>query len=236
MVQARQFRQDLFFRLNVIPLRVPPLRDRPEDIPELAMQFARSASAANGRVCIELASDAIELLREQDWPGNVRELEHFMERLVVFCEGRVVERGDILASVRIRGDPHERFCATRRAGTGCGTRCDCRGPEERPQQSLLGGQTSGCESPHVVQQARGSGRDGSGAHGSDQRPGSLTEARSSTDEEVQPQHRQGIETSEGPTNPSPHRAGKRCEMARSECETRETAPDFPVEEVDRWAR
>lgn len=96
MVQARQFRQDLFFRLNVIPLRVPPLRDRPEDIPELAMQFARSASAANGRVCIELASDAIELLREQDWPGNVRELEHFMERLVVFCEGRVVERGDIL--------------------------------------------------------------------------------------------------------------------------------------------
>ena len=95
LVRAGEFRQDLFFRLNVLPLRVPPLRERLEDLRPLTEHFIRTACAANGKAPLALAPAAIELLEAQSWPGNVRELEHFVERLVVFSDEALISRRDV---------------------------------------------------------------------------------------------------------------------------------------------
>ncbi|HET7544158.1 MAG TPA: sigma-54 dependent transcriptional regulator [Polyangiaceae bacterium] len=87
MVEDGEFRQDLFYRLNVIRLLVPPLRERPEDIELLARHFLLSAAAANARTGFYLEEAALQLLLEQPWPGNVRQLENFIERLVVLSDG-----------------------------------------------------------------------------------------------------------------------------------------------------
>jgi len=86
-VEAGRFRQDLFFRLNVVPLALPPLRDRDDDIPILAAHFAAKSARRYGRVAPELSPRLIDVLHEYDWPGNVRELENLMERLVVLSNG-----------------------------------------------------------------------------------------------------------------------------------------------------
>jgi len=86
-VKEGRFRQDLFFRLNVVPLALPPLRDRPEDIPLLAAHFAAKAAEKHGQPSPELAPELIEVLQEYEWPGNVRELENLIERLVVLSTG-----------------------------------------------------------------------------------------------------------------------------------------------------
>lgn len=86
-VKEGRFRQDLFFRLNVVPLALPPLRDRPEDIPLLAAHFAGKAAEKHGQPAPELAPELIEVLQEYEWPGNVRELENLIERLVVLSTG-----------------------------------------------------------------------------------------------------------------------------------------------------
>jgi DNA-binding NtrC family response regulator len=86
-VEAGRFRRDLFYRLNVVPLVLPPLRSRPEDIPLLAAHFAAKASDKHGRPIPELEPALIEALLEYDWPGNVRELENVIERLVVLSVG-----------------------------------------------------------------------------------------------------------------------------------------------------
>jgi transcriptional regulator with PAS, ATPase and Fis domain len=82
-VDAGRFRRDLFYRLNVIPLTLPPLRERQEDIPILAAHFAAKAAGKHGRSKPELEPALIEALLDYDWPGNVRELENLIERLVV---------------------------------------------------------------------------------------------------------------------------------------------------------
>ena len=82
-VEAGRFRRDLFYRLNVVPLRLPPLRERREDIPLLAAHFARLAAEKHNRPPVELAPALAEALQEYDWPGNIRELENLIERLVV---------------------------------------------------------------------------------------------------------------------------------------------------------
>ena len=86
-VKEGRFRQDLFFRLNVVPLALPPLRDRPEDIPLLAAYFAAKSAEKHGQSTPELAPELIEVLQEYEWPGNVRELENLIERLVVLSNG-----------------------------------------------------------------------------------------------------------------------------------------------------
>lgn len=95
MVEDGEFRQDLYYRLDVIQLRVPPLRERPEDVELLGEHFVRQAAESNGRGGIELSSDARTLLLEQPWPGNVRQLENFMERLVVLSDGPKLTRADV---------------------------------------------------------------------------------------------------------------------------------------------
>jgi DNA-binding NtrC family response regulator len=86
-VAEGRFRSDLFFRLNVVPLTLPPLRDRREDIALLAAHFAAKAAEKHGRPQPELTPALYEALQEYDWPGNVRELENVIERLVVLTTG-----------------------------------------------------------------------------------------------------------------------------------------------------
>ena len=85
------FRQDLFYRLNVIPFHVPPLRDRNEDIPVLARFFLNEFSAEYGKKTRELSDGALEILVRYPWPGNVRELKNLVERLVIVCPQARIE-------------------------------------------------------------------------------------------------------------------------------------------------
>jgi DNA-binding NtrC family response regulator len=82
-VESEHFRRDLFYRLNVVPLVLPPLRERREDIPGLAAHFAAKAAEKHGRATPQLSAELIDSLHEYEWPGNVRELENLMERLVL---------------------------------------------------------------------------------------------------------------------------------------------------------
>ena len=86
-VSEGRFREDLFYRLNVVPLHLPPLRERREDIPVLAVHFAAKAAEKHERPTPELDPALLEALQEYDWPGNVRELENLVERLVVLTNG-----------------------------------------------------------------------------------------------------------------------------------------------------
>jgi two-component system response regulator AtoC len=87
MMARGEFREDLFYRLNVVPLWLPPLRDRGADVAKLARRFCAVHGRLNGRPGIELDDGALALLARQPWPGNVRQLENFIERLVVLSEG-----------------------------------------------------------------------------------------------------------------------------------------------------
>jgi two-component system nitrogen regulation response regulator NtrX len=82
-ISKGNFREDLFYRLNVIPFYVPPLRERQEDIPLLARHFLRDISAAYSRRAREITEDAIDALIRYAWPGNVRELRNVIERMVI---------------------------------------------------------------------------------------------------------------------------------------------------------
>jgi len=82
-ISKGNFREDLFYRLNVIPFSVPPLRERKEDVPLLARHFLKEFSAAYGRRSREITDDAIDMLMRYSWPGNVRELRNVMERIVI---------------------------------------------------------------------------------------------------------------------------------------------------------
>src|SRR6187431_159626 len=87
MVEDGRFREDLFYRLHVINIYLPPLRERKEDIPVLAQHFLEKYGVENSRPGLDLAPDALDLLMEYDWPGNVRELENVIERAVVLATG-----------------------------------------------------------------------------------------------------------------------------------------------------
>ena len=89
------FREDLFYRLNVVPINIPPLRKRKEDIPYLAEYFLAKYAQESGREIESLGEDALQLLEAHYWPGNVRELENVIERAVVLSHGKVVTPADI---------------------------------------------------------------------------------------------------------------------------------------------
>jgi formate hydrogenlyase transcriptional activator len=86
-VTAGRFRADLFYRLNVFPITVPPLRERPSDIPELAAHFVRVLAARHGRPVSRVRPDTLRALAAHDWPGNVRELQNLIERAVIVSDG-----------------------------------------------------------------------------------------------------------------------------------------------------
>jgi formate hydrogenlyase transcriptional activator len=91
MVEAQRFRADLFYRLNVFPIHVPPLRERVEDIPLLVRHFAQHFARRMNRTIETISSDAMESLVRYQWPGNIRELENVMERAVILSSGPVLK-------------------------------------------------------------------------------------------------------------------------------------------------
>ena len=98
-VEERSFREDLFYRLSVIRIVVPPLRERRSDVPFLAHHFLEIFSRKNGKEGLRFAPDALELLGQYPWPGNVRELENAVEAAVVLAQGDVVGADDLPASL-----------------------------------------------------------------------------------------------------------------------------------------
>jgi two-component system, NtrC family, nitrogen regulation response regulator NtrX len=93
-IAAARFREDLYFRLNVVPLRVPPLRERPEDIPPLARHFVQQFSRTYGRIKT-LTPESVTVLQAYRWPGNVRELKNVIERLVILTADEAIGRDDV---------------------------------------------------------------------------------------------------------------------------------------------
>ena len=107
-VAAGEFREDLFFRLNVFPIRVPPLRERLEDLPDLIDDLVRRGQA-EGRPAIRFSPTAMSCLQSYSWPGNVRELQNLVERLSILYPDRTIQREDLPPSIGER----------RRSGTTC---------------------------------------------------------------------------------------------------------------------
>ncbi|MDP1991585.1 MAG: sigma-54 dependent transcriptional regulator [Syntrophales bacterium] len=94
-MEEGRFRQDLYYRLNVIPLRIPPLRDRKEDIPLLVAQFIKDFALKEGDPEKEVTDEVLAVLMRHNWPGNVRELKNIIERLVIMTQARVISKCDL---------------------------------------------------------------------------------------------------------------------------------------------
>jgi len=97
LVKAGKFREDLYYRLNVINLAIPPLRERPGDIPLLARHFVEKHSTLVDDRPVTIAAHAMDELMRHSWPGNVRELEHVLERALAFCGGHEIRPEHIIA-------------------------------------------------------------------------------------------------------------------------------------------
>jgi DNA-binding NtrC family response regulator len=104
-VRERRFRQDLYYRLNVVPITVPPLRERPEDIGPLARHFLARYASQFGRAVTAISPRALELLQRYPWPGNVRELENIVERSVALATDTVVQLDDIPLDLALAPGP-----------------------------------------------------------------------------------------------------------------------------------
>ena len=94
-IEKENFREDLFHRLNVIPIEIPPLRERKDDIPILLEFFANDITARHKKAPTKFTTDAIKLLQEMNWSGNVRELRNIVERIIIIIDKREIERKDI---------------------------------------------------------------------------------------------------------------------------------------------
>jgi formate hydrogenlyase transcriptional activator len=91
MILEKQFRSDLYYRLNVFPISIPPLRERPDDIPLLVEHFVQQAARKANKMIDTILSETIEALTEYQWPGNIRELENVIERAVILSPGPVLQ-------------------------------------------------------------------------------------------------------------------------------------------------
>ena len=114
-VNRREFRTDLYYRLNVFPLRTPPLRERREDIPLLIEHFVRKYASRMNKFILSIPAKTMETLVRWGWPGNIRELENFVERSVILTPGSVLQvpLGELHAEPRLRGKRN-----SARQGTG----------------------------------------------------------------------------------------------------------------------
>jgi DNA-binding NtrC family response regulator len=104
LVKEGRFREDLYYRLNVISLAIPPLRERLEDVPVLARHFVAKHAALVGDKQVAVSPHAIDELMRHDWPGNARELEHVLERALAFCGGEEIRPEHILPLGREGGE------------------------------------------------------------------------------------------------------------------------------------
>ena len=112
-IAAGRFREDLYYRLNVVPVYLPPLRERTDDVPRLAEHFRRKYSRETEKDVVSIDDDALKALCNYDWPGNVRELENYIERAIVLSTGNTITHE--LLPPTIRGEAPKQF---RRPGGG----------------------------------------------------------------------------------------------------------------------
>ncbi|MDH4230594.1 MAG: sigma 54-interacting transcriptional regulator, partial [Nitrospirota bacterium] len=95
IIRAGHFREDLYYRLNVINITLPPLRERKEDIPELSQHFLKKYSTKLSKSVAGFSPEVMELFGSYDWPGNVRELENIIERAVILCDSELIGKEDV---------------------------------------------------------------------------------------------------------------------------------------------
>lgn len=100
LVDAGTFREDLYYRLNVVTITIPPLRERPEDIPVLAQYFVQKYGSDKQKPVTGISPDAMALLAKYHWPGNVRELQHVIERAIVLTPHQAILPHDLPESIR----------------------------------------------------------------------------------------------------------------------------------------
>ena len=103
-MKKSEFREDLYYRISVFPIKLPPLRERREDIPLLAAHFLNKFNQHEGKQIEGISPDALDLMMAYNWPGNVRELENAMERAVVLAAGNEILAKDLPAAVRSLGE------------------------------------------------------------------------------------------------------------------------------------
>jgi len=142
LVRAGSFREDLYYRLNVVSVQLPPLRDRADDIPALAHHFLRRYADEVGKTITGLSDEAVRVLRAYQWPGNIRELENAVERAVTLANHRVLTADDLPLEVRKRPPAQE---ASQIASTLTGMFADAPTLEEVKKRYIW----------HVLQQNRG---------------------------------------------------------------------------------
>ena len=116
LVTSKQFRQDLYYRLAVLPLHLPPLRDRKEDIPLLVEHFVAQSCAKHRQAVRHVSSGTLQALSEQSWPGNVRELQHYIERIIVTTAGPDLTCRDIVKTGS-KDEAHDLRSAAREAAS-----------------------------------------------------------------------------------------------------------------------
>ena len=141
LIRSGKFREDLFYRLNVIPIRTPSLRERKEDIFELAVHFLGRHAERIGRPVGHIEDEAVEALIAHDWPGNIRELENVIERAVVLCEGPALTLEDLPLDVRQPGRRRSRrvlASSTRTRSRPRSTNAPLPGPGPNPEDAGVG--------------------------------------------------------------------------------------------------
>jgi two-component system response regulator HydG len=108
-IKAQRFREDLFFRLNVFQVALPPLRERREDVPILVQHFIEKFNSESGKRVQGVHPDALEVLRNYEWPGNIRELKNAIERAVILCDGELILRDQLPPDMAGRGPDKQAF-------------------------------------------------------------------------------------------------------------------------------
>jgi two-component system response regulator HydG len=107
LTKTGEFREDLYYRLNVVKLSLPPLRERPADLPTLARYFLHLNCAKLNKPCLRFSEDTLQLIQDYAWPGNIRELKNAIERAVILCEGSIIEPGLLAVEVEVAASPLE---------------------------------------------------------------------------------------------------------------------------------
>jgi len=107
LTKTGEFREDLYYRLNVVKLSLPPLRERPGDLPTLARYFLHLNCAKLNKPCLRFSEDTLQLIQDYAWPGNIRELKNAIERAVILCEGNIIEPGLLAVEVEVAASPLE---------------------------------------------------------------------------------------------------------------------------------
>ncbi len=106
MVDEGKFREDLFYRLNVFPITIPPLRDRRDDIPQLLYHFLKKTCRETGKHIDGFSDDSLEILVNEEWPGNVRQLKNVVDRLVIIADGRILQYQHLSDHWEANPEPH----------------------------------------------------------------------------------------------------------------------------------